>query len=182
MRIQNLLLVCSSLWLLLTGCQIDRVGVYTNLKHSTKEGYLYHHVYRVRAVSCFNIFPSSETIFSTPSDVYGMLTGFVDEEKILELQKTLQDNPEARKRYMIVEPGMIFRVVEMKIYWLSPSGISDINAEVLNGPLKGKMIDVSIFGRSRPQKDDSRILYTDIVEDLGQLSNEELKKKGLLAE
>ena len=70
--------------------------------------------------------------------------------------------------------------MKMKILWYSSSGIVDIYAEVLNGPLKGKMIDVSIYARGWPRKEGASSLDPNFVEDLGKLSDEELKKKGCL--
>lgn len=98
-------------------------------------------------------------------------------------------------------PGSLFRVTHF--WWNGETG-TKIYADVLNGPLAGKEIEVGSLGthfhypsglddlfeypagRTQPfwLEDDETdvVLDPDVVQDLGELSDEELKEKGLWIE
>lgn len=110
------------------------------------------------------------------------------------------DREERKKISFALPPGTLFRVTH---FWWNIE--TEIYADVLNGPLAGKEIEVGGFGRrffySGGIKDlfeypDGRtlpfwqevdqygqaFLDPDVVQDLGRLSDEELKAKGLWLE
>ena len=112
------------------------------------------------------------------------------------------DREERKEISFALPPGTLFRVTH---FWWNIETETEIYADVLNGPLAGKEIEVRGFGRryfhSGGIKDlfeypDGRtlpfwqevdqygqaFLDPDVVQDLGRLSDEELKAKGLWLE
>ncbi len=139
---------------------------------------LYQHIFRVKRSLFLQIYPPPATPGEWINGVKGYLSKLRDEE-ISAWRKKLQEMPEAGERYKIVEPGTLFRIVKISIMVTGSFDISPVHALLLNGPLKGKIISGCIYIGSQPQKDDSRALGSDDLEDLGKLSDEELKQKGL---
>ena len=111
-------------------------------------------------------------------------------------QRGFYDNGNGTVSYAL-RPGTLFRVTHS---WSDVFTGEDIYAEVLNGALAGKQIEISMLGfeyryfeeripypagKTRPcwlNISEKPPLDTDLLEDLGELSNEELREKGLWME
>lgn len=112
------------------------------------------------------------------------------------------DREERKTIRFALPPGTLFRVTH---FWWNIETETKIYADVLNGPLAGKEIEVHGFGRhyfysggikdlfeypdgrtlpfwQEVDKYGQAFLDPDVVQDLGRLSDEELKAKGLWLE
>ena len=154
------------------------LGSEFNPENSKRAMNLHQHVFRVKRSLFLQIYPPPATLGEWINGVKGYLSKLRGEE-ISAWRKKLQETPEAGERYMVVEPGTLFRIERIFIMVTGSFDISPFHAILLNGPLKGKIITGCIYVGSQPQKDDSRALGSDDLEDLGKLSDEELKQKGL---
>lgn len=146
-----------------------------NPENSKRAMNLHQHVFRVKRSLFLQIYPPPATPGEWINGVKGHLSKLRDEEEISAWRKKLQETPDAGERYRIVEPGTLFRIVRISIMVTGSFDISPVHAILLNGPLKGKIVTACIFIGSQPQKDDSSAFGPDDVEDLGKLSEEELK-------